>query len=149
MNQLVSGADALKRQSVRICQRLDVIRARQLGCNLARAMGFSQPDIARMMTVISEVTRNVLDHSGTSGEVFFEMVERADGRGLRIHVVDHGYGITNLESALQVNTPASVTRLGAGLPSANRMMSEFAIESKAGCGTGVSMVLWLNPASPT
>ena len=147
MNQLVSRADALERQSVPICQRLDVIRARQLGCNLARAMGFGQPDIARMMTAISEVTRNVLDHSGTSGEVFFEMVERAEGRGLHVKVVDNGCGIASLESALQPDTSSSVTRLGAGLPSSKRIMSEFAIESKAGSGTEVSMVLWLNPAS--
>ena len=47
-----------KKSTVKIVTEWDIVAARQLGRNKAKAIGFSAVDQARITTAISELTRN-------------------------------------------------------------------------------------------
>jgi serine/threonine-protein kinase RsbT len=61
--------------------------------------------------------------------------------GLRLSFVDQGPGIADVETALR-DGYTSGHGLGLGLGGAKRLSSEFAIESKPGAGTRVTITRW-------
>jgi serine/threonine-protein kinase RsbT len=131
-----------------ICQRSDVIRARQFGCDTAQTLGFGLVDQRRLATAISEVTRNILQHSGAFGTMSLEVLERDSRCGLLIIVEDHGCGIDGSPGLLADEHSTSVTQLGAGIPSCKRLMDECEIVSGLGRGTLVRMTIWLSKERP-
>ncbi len=135
-----------ERQTLEVARASDVVRARQLGHDLAQAMGFDRGAQTRIGTAISEITRNALRHSGKVGTLSLEPIVRGGRCGLRIVVSDAGCGIANLASVSQ-GAARSVMSLGAGLPGARRLMDEFEVETHAGQGTTVRMTQWLPPGS--
>jgi serine/threonine-protein kinase RsbT len=126
---------------IQITNDLDIVAARVEGRNLAREMGFSIIDQARIATAISELARNVVLYAH-SGEIILNRIE-PDGRvGLEIVCSDHGPGIEDVEQILvQAQTPSR--ELGMGLPGTRRLMDEFEIESELGMGTRVTVCKWL------
>jgi serine/threonine-protein kinase RsbT len=129
-----------------ILKTQDVILARQAGREIANAMGFSSVDGTRIATAISEITRNVVQHAGASGEIRFYAVDETAGKGLRIVVEDKGRGIAELDKAMQ-DDYSTTGSLGAGLPGSRRIMDEFEISSRVGAGTVVSMTKRIRPGS--
>lgn len=121
----------------------DVIRARQLGADLASSLGFGTVDQTRIATAISEITRNVIEHSGTTGEMWIGDITKDRLTGVLIVVEDAGCGIADIAAAMQRRSSTSVASLGAGLPGSQRIMDEFGIESAPGKGTVVRMIKWL------
>lgn len=115
----------------------DVLLARLVVREEAARLGFAAQALTQIATVVSEITRNVVQHSGASGHVsVFEITD--GGRiGLRISVDDAGHGIGDVDHALAGTAP------GAGIPGSRKLMDEFAICSTAGTGTSVRMVKWL------
>jgi serine/threonine-protein kinase RsbT len=132
------------RTTLPICFRSDVIRARQLGCDTAETLGFSRIDQRRIATAISEVTRNILQHSGATGTLNLEVVERDSKFGLLITVEDGGCGIPEKTSLPGDINSSSVTHLGAGIPSCKRLMDECEIVTATGQGTLIRMTIWLS-----
>ena len=114
----------------------DVLLARMVVREEAARLGFSAQALTQIATATSEITRNVVQHAGRSGQIrIFEILE--NGRpGLRIFVEDDGAGIADVERALAGASP------GAGIPGCRKLMDEFAIESRVGGGTAVVMVKW-------
>ena len=120
----------------------DIVAARQQGRSLANEMGFDGASATMITAAISEVTRNIVDHA-TRGEIVLSQVKRGDRRGLCMVARDHGPGIADIERAMQFGY-STRRGLGVGLPGAKRLMDEFAVKSKVGNGTTVTMTKWLD-----
>lgn len=119
----------------------DVVAARQAGRRLAEALGLGSTDLTLVATAISEVARNITAYAG-SGEIVVRRVERRGRRGIEVVAHDEGPGIDDLERALQDGYTTG-GGLGLGLPGARRLMDDFAISSRVGVGTTVTMTKWV------
>jgi serine/threonine-protein kinase RsbT len=118
----------------------DVVRVRQQTRTLAVEAGLSLVDQTKIITAASELARNTLDYGG-GGEVRMEIVEAVGRRGVRLVFEDHGPGIADIEQALKDGF-TSGSGLGLGLGGARRLSNEFAIESKSGIGTKITITRW-------
>jgi serine/threonine-protein kinase RsbT len=127
--------------AISIASDADVVTARQQARQLAGEVELSSTDQTLLATAISEVARNITAYA-KRGEVLLSVVSDSNGRrGIRVIARDQGPGIENIELALQ-DGYTSGTGLGLGLPGARRLVDDFAIESKPGQGTTVTLVMW-------
>jgi serine/threonine-protein kinase RsbT len=78
---------------------------------------------------------------GRGGTVRIEALVDGVRKGLRLIFEDQGPGIADLELA-QRDGYTTGTGLGMGLGGAKRLVNEFAIESKIGQGTKVTLTRW-------
>ena len=106
---------------VEIIRDVDIVAARQLGRDLASAVGFAGADLTLIATAISEIARNIVVYAG-SGEIRMGVAARNDRRGIVIVAEDNG--------------------LGLGLGGTRRLMDEFEISSEVGKGTTITMRKW-------
>ena len=97
-------------------------------------------DQTKIVTAASELARNTLDYGG-GGTVRIEALQDSGRRGLRLTFEDKGPGIPDLERALKDGYTTG-NGLGLGLGGARRLSSEFAIESRPGEGTKVTIARW-------
>lgn len=120
----------------------DLITIRKYGREMAAAMGYSRNDQTLIVTALSEIGRNILEHAG-EGTVTLECKNRKRKKCFFVTAADTGPGIEDIESALK---EGFTTRkgMGMGLPGAKRIMDEFELESERGIGTTVKMCKWLN-----
>lgn len=126
---------------------IDVVRARNLGTTLARELAFDKTSGIRIGTAISELSRNMIEHS-RGGNVRFLLAERSDqSPGLLVNFVDQGPGIPYLDSILSGNYKSS-TGLGVGLTGARQLMDEFHIRTELDRGTEITIVKWFSTKQP-
>lgn len=92
---------------------------------IASAFSFSEVDIQKVMVTTSELTQNILDHTGKPGAFSCEYI---DG-GLKIIVKDNGGGIKGIEKILKGETNFSKKGLGLGLVGAKRLMDDFVVDT--------------------
>jgi serine/threonine-protein kinase RsbT len=118
----------------------DVVGVRQAVRQRAVELGFNLVDQTKIVTAASELARNTLTYGG-GGIVRLEGIEEGARRGLRLTFEDQGPGIPNLELALKDGYTTG-HGLGLGLSGARRLSNEFAIDSKVGEGTRVTIVRW-------
>jgi serine/threonine-protein kinase RsbT len=118
----------------------DVVRARQAVRDHARQEGFTLVDQTKIVTAASELARNTIIHGG-GGEMRLEIVQEGLRRGLRLTFEDKGPGIPDLQLALRDGYTTG-TGMGLGLGGAKRLCNEFAVETKVGEGTRVTVVKW-------
>jgi len=118
----------------------DVVRARQAVRALALQAGFSLVDQTKIITAASEIARNTLDYGG-GGELTLELLRDGARRGLRLTFTDRGPGISDIEQALKDGYTTG-NGLGLGLSGAKRLSNEFAIDSRPGAGTKVTLARW-------
>lgn len=118
----------------------DIVRARQLVRKLAQDTRFSLVDQTKLVTAASELARNTVKHGGGG---YMDMQLLADGgrQGIRLHFVDEGPGITDLDQAM-TDGWTSGGGLGLGLSGSRRLSNEFEIQSAPGDGTRVSITRW-------
>jgi serine/threonine-protein kinase RsbT len=115
----------------------DVLLTRLVVRQEAIRLGFAATALTQMATAVSEITRNVVQHSGSPGHVRIFEVNGSNRRGLKIIVEDHGVGIADIEAVF------AGTAMGAGIPGCHKLMDDFEIESTVGVGTTVTMTKWL------
>ena len=127
-------------QRVPIEREADIVTARQVGRKLAAEMGFSTTDQTLIATAISEVARNIVSYA-KAGEVEIERAHDGGRDGIVVIARDNGPGIADLELAMRDGF-STERSLGMGLPGARRLMDDFAIDSKIGKGTTVTMRKW-------
>lgn len=131
-----------KHESCPINTAQDVVIVRQKVRNYAAALGLGLIDQTKVVTAASELARNTLDYGG-GGLCVLEALEDEERRrkGIRLTFEDKGPGIVDLDLAL---TDGYTTGggLGMGLTGARRLMSEFAIDTKVGEGTRVTVTKW-------
>ena len=118
----------------------DVVRTRQAVRALALQAGFSLVDQTKIITAASEIARNTLDYGG-GGELTLELLRDGARRGLRLTFTDRGPGISDIEQALKDGYTTG-NGLGLGLSGAKRLSNEFAIDSRPGAGTKVTLARW-------
>src|SRR4028119_1581088 len=97
---------------------LDIVIARTLARDTAKALGFGAIDQARIATAVSELARNIFLYAGT-GNVTVREVERNGRKGIEIICEDQGPGITSIDTVMQDGYSTS-RGMGMGLPRAQR-----------------------------
>jgi serine/threonine-protein kinase RsbT len=127
--------------SVPIRAEHDVVRARTLGKDMAKQLGFSDVDQTKIATAVSELARNIFQYAGT-GEVRYR---RIDGkrRGIEIIARDQGPGISDPTLILS-GAYRSKWGMGAGLRGTKRLVDEFELDTHPGHGTTVRIRKFVN-----
>jgi serine/threonine-protein kinase RsbT len=118
----------------------DIVTARQQVRKLCVALHFSSGEQTLVATCVSELARNIVEYAG-SGEVIMGLTRNEDEEGIVIIAQDEGPGIPDIELAMKDGYSTS-RGLGLGLPGSKRIMDEFAIVSKIGKGTTVTVKKW-------
>ena len=118
----------------------DIVLARQQVRRLTQALGFGLVDQTKMVTAASELARNAVIY-GKGGVVRWETLTDGARRGLRLHFIDEGPGIPDLQQAM-TDGWTSGTGMGLGLSGAKRLVNEFDIETAPGRGTRVTITRW-------
>jgi len=118
----------------------DLVKIRQVVRKIAKLMQFDIVAQTKLVTAVSELTRNVFDYVG-KGEVILEEVGDSLKRGLKITVIDNGSGIPDINHAMSGGYSTS-KGLGKGLIGTKKLMDEFSIQSEVGKGTEVVIVKW-------
>ena len=108
---------------------------------LAAEAGFDETNQHLVATAASELATNIVKYA-KEGEVILKIVQRDRQLGIEIIARDNGPGIRDIEQVMQDNFSTSKGSLGLGLPSVQRIMDEFKIESQPGHGTIVSALKW-------
>jgi serine/threonine-protein kinase RsbT len=118
----------------------DIVLVRQAVRTTAVDLRLSLVDQTKSVTAASELARNTLDYGG-GGTVRIQALQDGNRRGLRLTFEDKGPGIPDVERALK-DGYSTGSGLGLGLGGARRLSSEFAIESRPGEGTKVTIARW-------
>jgi serine/threonine-protein kinase RsbT len=118
----------------------DVVLARRVVRAFAVEQRFSLVDQTRIVTAASELARNTVDYGG-GGTMRLLALEDGGRRGLRLVFEDKGPGIADVDGAMRDGFTTG-KGLGLGLSGAKRLSSEFAIESRPGEGTRVTITRW-------
>ena len=135
-----SAQDDIELAKLPVVRIQDVLLSRMVVREEAARLGFSPQALTQIATAVSEITRNVVQHTGGAGQVRVLKITEAGRVGLRIAVEDDGTGISDIDRALAGTSP------GAGIPGSRKLMDEFEIRSNASRGTTVTMVKWLPSA---
>lgn len=118
----------------------DIVAARQRGRSLATRLGFSRREQIFVVAVVTELARNILDHS-RGGEVLLSLDHRGEAEGLVIVGRDRGPGIRNVGQALEPGFSTG-SGVGIGLPGAKVLSDEFEVASGIGTGTTITARRW-------
>ena len=108
---------------------------------MAAEAGFDETNQHLIATAASELATNIVKYA-KKGEVMLKIVQRDRQLGIQIIARDEGPGIRHIEKVMQDNFSTSKDSLGLGLPSVQRIMDEFKIDSQPGHGTIVSALKW-------
>jgi serine/threonine-protein kinase RsbT len=134
------AAMVVKTVELPLAQQEDVVAVRQSTRSLAVEIGLTIVDQTKIVTAASELARNTVVHGG-GGKVTLEILRETSKQGLRLTFEDTGPGIPDLERAMQ-DGYTSASGLGLGLGGSKRLCTDFAIESKVGVGTRVTIARW-------
>lgn len=118
----------------------DIVNARQEGRTLALRIGFDGADVTLIAAAISEVARNIVDHS-SGGRLILSELNEGGRRGISIVAQDTGPGIPDVARAMEYGY-STRKGLGVGLPGAKWLMDDFNIISIVGKGTTITMKKW-------
>ncbi|MFY0519256.1 anti-sigma regulatory factor [Lysinibacillus sp. UGB7] len=129
------------KSSVEIITEWDIVAARQLGRNEAKALGFGTVDQARITTAISELARNIYLYASI-GFIEVESFETEAEKKIVITASDKGPGIKDVRKVMEEGYSTS-GGLGAGLPGVRRLMDSMDIQSTLGQGTVITTEKWL------
>lgn len=129
-------------QTVQIENNMDLVKARQTIRSIALDLDFGIVNQTKLVTAVSELTRNVLLYAG-KGEINIELIEAGTKKGLRITVTDKGPGIPDVDLAITDGFSTS-KGLGKGLSGTKKLMDDFSIHTKIGKGTEVVIIKWMD-----
>ncbi len=137
MNTVVDN-EAMK---IEVSSSIHVQIAVEKAKEIAKKVGFSEPDQIRIAIATSELANNILLHAEGNGRIIINSVKDPDRIGVIVIAEDEGPGIANIQQALE-EVNSSKKGLGIGLSGAQRLMDELNIESKVGKGTKVIARKW-------
>lgn len=129
----------LKTESFAVRDEPGIVFARQRARSHATGVGLGLVSQTKLVTVVSELARNMVEYGG--GTVVVEEVEQAGRAGVRVSFEDRGPGIPDLDLAMRDGYTTG-KGLGQGLPGSKRLVNDFAIESRVGEGTRVVVIQW-------
>jgi serine/threonine-protein kinase RsbT len=119
----------------------DIVTARQHGRALARHLDFSPSDRIRIVAAVTEVARNLLEHS-TGGEILLSLASRPEEEGIVIVGRDRGPGIRDVDRAMQVGF-STREGMGLGLAGIKSLTHEFGMDSRMPTGTIITAKRWV------
>ena len=122
---------------VRILVEDDIARARSEARVLAVMLGFTLVGQTRLMTAVSELSRNIVQYAG---EGVVELNPSTMPPGLEIVARDHGPGIAKLQHILSGNYRSKLG-MGLGLLGVKRLSERFDVQTEVGRGTKVTALL--------
>ncbi len=132
----------MQSRSIALESEHDIIIARSEVRALAAGLGFRLIDQTRLVTVTSELARNVVKYA-RRGRMIAQPLDATQPRaGLRLIFEDSGPGIPDVTAAMRDGFSTG-RGLGKGLPGSKRLVDVFEIESTVGVGTRVTVVRWL------
>ena len=132
----------MQSRSIALESEHDIVIARSEVRSIAARLGFRLIDQTRLVTVTSELARNVVKYA-RRGRMTAQPLDASQGRaGLRLTFEDSGPGIPDIAAAMRDGFSTGRS-LGKGLPGSKRLVDVFEIESEVGRGTRVSVVRWL------
>ncbi|MBK0006164.1 MULTISPECIES: ATP-binding protein [Priestia] len=126
--------------TIDIHTEVDIVEARQKGRMFSNCLGFSTLDQARIITAISELSRNIYKYA-TTGKIIMEIIENQLEIGLKIIAIDKGPGIKNIQKAMESGYTTS-GGLGIGLSGVKKLMDEFTISSQEDHGVNIEVIKW-------
>ncbi|MED3980524.1 anti-sigma regulatory factor [Priestia megaterium] len=126
--------------TVQIHTERDIVEARQKARMFSNCLGFSTLDQARIITAISELSRNIYKYA-TTGKIIMEIIENQLEIGLKIIAVDKGPGIKNIQKAMESGYTTS-GGLGVGLSGVKKLMDEFTISTQEDHGVNIQVIKW-------
>ncbi|HLX06278.1 MAG TPA: ATP-binding protein [Thermoanaerobaculia bacterium] len=135
---LSGTADADKRLAIE--SEKDIASARLEAWSEAVRIGLSKFASVKVATAVSELARNIVFYAGTGT---IELHSRQEARETRLEIVaaDQGTGIEPAKlDAIFAGTYRSERGLGKGLVAVQKLVDEFAIDTRPGRGTRVSCV---------
>lgn len=130
----------LKTEKIAVSSEEHVVVVRQATRRLALEIQLSLVDQTKIVTAASELARNLLIYGG-GGDTILEVLQENLRKGLRLHFVDQGPGIPDINLALR-DGYTSGSGMGLGLGGAKRLVNEFEIKSAPGEGTHVTITRW-------
>ena len=130
----------LKAEKISVAVSGDIVAVRHAVRRQAVQINLSLVDQTKIVTAASELARNMLIYGG-GGEVTLEVLQEGVRHGLRVHFVDDGPGIPDIDLALRDGF-TSGHGMGLGLGGAKRLVNEFNLESAPGKGTRVTITRW-------
>ena len=130
----------LKTETISVAASGDIVAVRHAVRRQAVKVNLSLVDQTKIVTAASELARNMLIYGG-GGEVTLEVLQEGVRHGLRVHFVDDGPGIPDIDLALRDGF-TSGHGMGLGLGGAKRLVNEFNLESAPGKGTRVTITRW-------
>ncbi|MEI6290928.1 MAG: anti-sigma regulatory factor [Chloroflexota bacterium] len=132
--------EVIKFNNTQLLNPDDIVIARKLTRDWMIAIGFSLVDQTKMVTAVSEMARNTLDHGG-GGAACIEHIKLNGKDGIRLTFEDQGPGISDIDQAMRdgFSTRGS---LGLGLGGSKRLVNEFEISSTPGVGTKIMILRW-------
>ena len=119
---------------------MDLVKARQTIRSIALDLDFGIVNQTKLITAVSELTRNVLKYAG-KGKINIELIEIGTKKGLRITVTDEGPGIPDVDLAITDGFSTS-KGLGKGLSGTKKLMDDFSIHTEVGKGTEIVIIKW-------
>ena len=132
----------MQSRSIALESEHDIIIARSEVRALAAGLGFRLIDQTRLVTVTSELARNVVKYASRGRMIAQPLDARQARAGLRLIFEDSGPGIPDVNAAMRDGFSTG-RGLGKGLPGSKRLVDVFEIESTVGVGTRVTVVRWL------
>ena len=130
----------LKTEIISVTTSGDIVAVRHAVRRQAVKINLSLVDQTKIVTAASELARNMLIYGG-GGEVTLEVLREGVRHGLRVHFVDDGPGIPDINLALRDGF-TSGHGMGLGLGGAKRLVNEFNLESAPSKGTRVTITRW-------
>ena len=116
----------------------DLLLARKRARQICQGVGLSVGDTTRVVTALSEISRNVIEY-GAEGTVAFSIDRHgSNNQELVIRVADRGPGIADVQGVMSAQFQ-SRTGMGIGIRGSRALMDRFDITSVVGGGTTVMM----------
>jgi len=141
---LISGAGVTvdKRRIISLARTIDNEVVIYIVRDILVEAGFKIVDEFTVATAASELATNILRYAGR-GTLEISLIRDPRGTvGIELFASDSGPGIGDLDDAMLDHRSTTKNSLGSGLPSVQRIMDEFIIESVLGRGTRVLARKW-------
>lgn len=122
--------------TVSVHEEYDIVRARAAGKVLCQKIGFNEIDTTKVVTAISEISRNIFKYA-KKGWVTLRRTG-GDNAGIEVVATDRGPGIPDVERVLRPDY-RSRTGMGGGLRGTRAIMDSFDIRTRPGDGTVVTI----------
>lgn len=127
-------------QSFQITESSQLGEARRGIVKVAKDLGFSQANIARLDLVCTELSTNLLKHTREGGTLIAQGLVNDLDVGIELFSLDKGRGM-DVKKA-QADGYSSTGTMGTGLGSVNRNSDTFNIYSEIGSGSTVQLRIW-------